>query len=580
LGLLAEAIGVLQKVQLLQKPTKAALVQVRDIVRHISPKFGSVMQKDLYDMLGELENVEQKHLGAVFLPKTRAAALEQEWQRQSQMHRDLPWWKAKSSEQLGKEAKPNGLSGAAAGAKSYNSRSGGILGLLKQMGDNTAKNLASAQKEELEAEISFQKLQAAKLSEIAAATKQKGAKEVELSDLINKVAAAKRDVERTTKQLDEDKRFLAQTLKGCKEEDEAYASRAKARSEEVKALSDTLAILTGDEARSLFDKTISFFQETAISHESTSARQEQAKTAAFKRILVTAKKNKNWALASLAVRVRLDAFTKVKAAMDKMLAELQEQQKAEYEKGEACKKELDETEDKIKVATNTKEDLDMKHQELTGELESLATDIATLKKEVAEMEVALKEAGEQRKANNALFQQSVNDQRATIQILHMAQARLKEQYGFAQVRAHQEPPPKPSGKAYAANENSGGVMQMLATIISDAESEESVLKITEQDEQKDYSEFVAATTDSIEADRLSIEEKEERTATAEGEKSETEEAQLANDASLAELNELLTATHTDCDWILKYFDIRQKSRADEMEAIKEAKAILSGANFS
>merc|ERR1719161_582940 len=125
---------------------------------------------------------------------------------------DLPWWKAKSSEQLGKEAKPNGLSGAAAGAKSYNSRSGGILGLLKQMGDNTAKNLASAQKEELEAEISFQKLQAAKLSEIAAATKQKGAKEVELSDLINEVAAAKRDVERTTKQLDEDKRFLAQTL--------------------------------------------------------------------------------------------------------------------------------------------------------------------------------------------------------------------------------------------------------------------------------------------------------------------------------------------------------------------------------
>merc|ERR1719262_1814459 len=136
--------------------------------------------------------------------------------------------------------------------------------------------------------------------------------------------------------------------------------------------------------------------------------------------------------------------------MDKMLAELQEQQKAEYEKGEACKKELDETEDKIKVATNEKEDLDMKHTELSNELAALAADIKSLKKEVADMEVSLKEAGEQRKANNALYQQSVNDQRATIQILHMAQARLKEQYGFAQVRAHQyvaPPPPKPSANA-------------------------------------------------------------------------------------------------------------------------------------
>ena len=35
------------------------------------------------------------------------------------------------------------------------------------------------------------------------------------------------------------------------------------------------------------------------------------------------------------------------------------------------------------------------------------------------------------------------------------------------------------------------------------------------------------------------------------EKSETEESQLANDASLAELNQLLQGTHADCDWILK-----------------------------
>jgi len=586
LGLLAEAINVLSKVQLLQKPTKASLVQVRSIVQRMSPKFHNVMQKDLYAMLGALESVEQQHIGAVFLPRSRAAALEQEWQKLSSRQGSLPWVERyKSDEAIGKDANPNALHGAAAGAKSYNAKSGGILGMLKSMGDNTARDLANAQKEELTAEISFQQLQAAKLGEIASATKQFDDKTLQLSDLLYKVSKAKEDVEDTTAVLDADQAFLAETLKGCGNEDAEYAKRVKVRSEEVVAIAETLDILTGDEARSLFDKTISnFLQLDSVSTAGTSARQERAKGAAMQRILLTAKKNKNWALASLAVRVKLDAFTKVKAAMDKMLAELKTQQQNEYEKGEACKKELDETEDKIKEGVNTKTDLAAKHKDLSNTLETLASEIAALKTEEADMEVSLKQAGEQRKAQNQLYQQSVSDQRATIAILNMAAARLKKFYapGLVQIHLHSQapPPPKSSGNAYEKSENSGGVMQMLATIVSDAESEESVLKLTEQDSQKDYAEFTASTTASIEAARNSIAEKSEQSAEASGEKSETEEAQLANGASLGKLNELLVGTHTDCDWVLKYFDIRQKSRAEEMSAIEEAKAILSGANFA
>jgi len=34
--------------------------------------------------------------------------------------------------------------------------------------------------------------------------------------------------------------------------------------------------------------------------------------------------------------------------------------------------------------------------------------------------------------------------------------------------------------------------------------------------------------------------------------------------------------HGECDFVLKNFAIRQKARMDEMEAIGQAKAILSG----
>merc|ERR1719217_1689612 len=167
-----------------------------------------------------------------------------------------------------------------------------------------------------------------------------------------------------------------------------------------------LWILTGDEARSLFDKTINFVQvgATSRSNRARAAMQEMAKTRAMQRILMTSKKHRSWLLASLAVQVKLDAFTKVKAAMDKMLVELAAQQKAEYAKWETCKKDIDTTEDEIWNGKVEKRDLASKHKDLENTLKMLNKDIDDLKAEVAEAEVNLKKAGEQRKADSQLYQ--------------------------------------------------------------------------------------------------------------------------------------------------------------------------------
>lgn len=484
-------------------------------------------------------------------------------------------------------ANPNGLKGAAAGATSYSSKSGGILGMLKEMGDKTAADLAAAQKADVQALVSFQSLKAAKTSEIAAASKQKDMKQTELADLLDKVAKAKEDMESTTEALGADEQMLLEASKSCTVEEEAYAGRNKVRSEEIKALGETLDILTGDESRDLFSKTISFMQVGSV--QDRSLAESAAATTAMQRIMNVARKHKNWALATLAVHVKLDAFKKVLVAMDKMTAELKEQQAAEVEKKEFCSKKLDETEDFIKVGKQEKEDLDGKHKDLSSTIEGLKAGIETMQNEVSEAEVALKRAGEDRKEANKLFQSSMSDQRATIQILNMAINRLKEFYApkgaLVAVKAHtsqsQEappPPPKPSG--YEKSASSGGVLQLLAEVIGDAEATEIELKAAEQQAQQEYASFVSATTVSIEADRASILEKSKQSASSASEKSYTEEAQLSNEGELQKLGDLLGATHADCDWIVKYFDIRQKARSEELDAIAEAKAILSGADFS
>merc|ERR1719482_355911 len=115
--------------------------------------------------------------------------------------------------------------------------------------------------------------------------------------------------------------------------------------------------------------------------------QEKAKSKAMQRILMASKKHKSWQLASLAVRVKLDAFTKVKQAMDKMLAELKVQQKEEYEKNDRCKKDIDATEDKIWNGKVEKRDLASKMKEVKNILKTADADIEVLKGEVADAQV-------------------------------------------------------------------------------------------------------------------------------------------------------------------------------------------------
>merc|ERR1719223_411371 len=155
-----------------------------------------------------------------------------------------------------------------------------------------------------------------------------------------------------------------------------------------------------------------------------------------------------------------------------MVLELKNQQKNEDEKLSTCKKDIDVTEDEIKVKGNQAEDLNEKHKAIANSLSALSTDIAKLSDDVSSMEMSLKAAGENRKKENEVFVTSVSDQRATIEILGKALARLKVFYGGAtlsQVRAHAEgavrvDPPPPTPSDYRKSAASGGAVQLLMKI--------------------------------------------------------------------------------------------------------------------
>merc|ERR1719190_131365 len=42
----------------------------------------------------------------------------------------------------------------------------------------------------------------------------------------------------------------------------------------------------------------------------------------------------------------------------------------------------------------------------------------------------------------------------------------------------------------------------------------------------------------------------------------------------------IATLHAECDWLIKYFDVRKGARDEEIDALGKAKAVLSGADYS
>merc|ERR1712151_1392578 len=199
------------------------------------------------------------------------------------------------------------------------------------------------------------------------------------------------------------------------------------------------------------------------------------------------------------------------------------------------------------------------------------------------MQVQMKRAGEDREKENKEFQQTVADQRASQKLLTAALNILKGFYEKKEAALVQQepagPPPPPGFKEYKKNAAAGGVMGMIQQIIDDAKAMEAEAIRSEEDAQKAYEDFVKETNASIEAKSKDIVNKSETKAKAESDLVETKEAKEDTLLELEQLSNYNAELHQSCDFVLKNFDVRQTARDEEIEALKQAKAILSGAKF-
>merc|ERR1719161_2373429 len=362
-----------------------------------------------------------------------------------------------------------------------------------------------------------------------------------------------------------------------------------------------------DEAFNMFDKTVNtgFVQKTAVSSVAQVKQQQQLlRDRAVKALERAAGHTGAPQLALVMTSVKLDAFTKVKELIDKMVAELTAQQQDEIAQRDWCIAELDKTNLTMEEKYHLQGNLMTKIADLEKTIETLTKDIETKKTQIADMQTEMKRASEDREASNADFQQAVMDQRITQAILTKALDRMKQVYALMQLRRRsgalallqaynaQEQPGAPHIQTSATKtdpgngparftkyeKNAGGarVVAMIESVIADSVETEATAIADEQDSQTAYESFMKDSNESIIKLTKAINTLKSARADA---KADLSMAETDLETTMKELEDLAaTATdlHGSCDYILKNFDARQAARAAEMDALKEAKNILSG----
>jgi hypothetical protein len=545
-------------------------------------------EKDLLESISALKaaiTVLAKHHGGALLQLPRshilgvAATLQHEIQKHATMLQGVLTHSERKTVNAFIQAPEDYFDASPTFKQSYAPQSGEIFGILRQMKETFEANLSDAQKEEMANQKAYEDLKAAKEAEIAAGQAQIDTKTQELADTDEKLAQAKEDIEDTRNSLAADEKFLMMLKEKCQMTDKEWEERQKTRQLEMEAVSKALAILSGDDAHDLFTRT---FNPALLQEESS--LQKTRRGQASKLLTDVAKKLNSPRLATLAYKVRLDAFTRVKKAIDDMIAQLLKEKEDEIKHKDFCVDEFNTNQLQTEKKEREKQDLIAKIEDLELTIKTLTEEIEALKAQIAEMQVQLKRAGENREKENKEFQMTVADQRETQKLLQAALNVLAEFYGKKEKAAllQQEPvgpPPPPGFEAYKKNAASGGVMSMIQQIISDAKAMEAETIRAEEDAQKAYEDFVKETNASIEAKSKEIVNKSELKAKAETDLVETKEAKEAVMLELEQLSNYNAQLHQSCDFVLKNFELRQTARDEEVEALRQAKAILSGAKF-
>merc|ERR1719506_3375855 len=298
----------------------------------------------------------------------------------------------------------------------YAPQSATIQGMLGDMYTTFSANLESSTLDEANQNADFEKMYASLEKENNKMKKTRARKETDKAEAEAMLADTTKAYDDTEKQMKADMEFFDQTKEACQSKHEEWTVRKEMRDAELDGINKALEILTSDEARELFAKSIKPGVETFLQIASTPALIQDSSSApaarAYNVLKAKLKKSHSVRLAALAVQIRtakVGHFDEVIKAIDEMIKTLQEEGAADLAKKTQC---LDE----YQKITKTVKDLDWKIKNNEAKITKLEKliELRTKEKEetiekIKETEKYMKDITDERKAENEAYLQAKKD---------------------------------------------------------------------------------------------------------------------------------------------------------------------------
>jgi len=399
------------------------------------------------------------------------------------------------------------------------------------------------------------------------------------------------------------------------------------RAREMVALADTIKVLNDDDALELFKKTLPSASASFLQVQETTAerRSEAAEVLRPLRRGLQAAHRPHLDFILLALHGKKVGFAKILKLVDQLVVTLHTEQKDDDNKKDYCTAQLDTTEDQITALKTKLSDKRTAIEEAKDGRDKFMEEIDALKAGITALDKAVAEATQNRKAENDEHKDLIRSDSAAKELLLFAKNRLNKFYNpklaktppkrdlsegdqiyeneggdipteapggiantgieasFVQLQAKKEAPPPPPATADAyvkQSQSSGGVISMIDLLVSDMDKEMTESNTEEQNAQAEYEEMMSDSALKRRSDSKALTDKESAKADADDFLEEATSEEKSMDRKLKGTQKYLASMHSDCDWLLKYYDMRKQARTDEIDSLVKAKAVLNGADYS
>jgi len=436
-----------------------------------------------------------------------------------------------------------------------------VAGMLEAMVDDFTVDLKEEQTEDAKLEKSYQALVAAKTKQVTAGKEQVTSKEVQKAEAKEKVATGKEDIKSAKIAKAEAEDFLKTAQGKCAKAKEGFQGRSAARNEELSAVGKATEVLTSEKAKSLGGKKTSFLQLTSTTVTTHRGPMERAAAA----LAAAGRDLEKEELVSLSLRLKAGSFDKVKEAIEGMMRALTQEQKDEVLQHDECQKDFDENTASTDEKTEKQEMSKIQMGGWKNEITAVEEEIKKLKGQVTDLQAQMKAAQESRAKENSDFVSMAADQRTTQKILGEAQEVLQKVYeGVSLVQARSTRNTIPGF----------AVMEMLKQVMKNSVRLEEEAKEADQESMEAFEKLSGEIDNEITSTTKDIGKKSIIKANLESDVAEGKRKMGLTEAELESLAQTKAALHQSCDFVVKNFEIRQKARSAEIQALEQAKAIL------